>query len=175
MTSKKFTRLVAGSLLLELLAACSSVPTQTAITVSPAPAKSGYASVYIGRPPGGNVSIFPLAIHVDGNPAISLTPGQYTMIELPPGKHSIGVPDEAWNRAIAGVPHPVEFTVETGKTYYLLPSQRYEGAGYKFTSVGSVVVPERTAVTHNSFSVQTAAVSAALPEEFSKLAFVKTP
>ncbi len=173
MTSKTFLRRLVGSLMLSLLAACSSVPTQDAATISPTPARSGYASVYIGRPPGGNVSIFPLPIHVDGKPAISLTPGQYTTVELSPGKHDIGVPDEAWTRAIAGIPHPVELVVESGKTYYLLPTRRYEDAGYKFSSVGSVVVPERTAVTHSSFAVQTLGTSAAPPMEFNRLAYVK--
>jgi hypothetical protein len=175
MKSKKFLRLVAGSLSLNLLAACSSVPTPTAVTLSPAPARSGYASVYIGRPPGRNVSIFSLAIHIDGKPAISLRPGQFTTVELPPGKHTIGVPDETWTRAIAGIPHPVELVVESGKTYYLLPSLRYEDAGYNFISVGRAVVPEKTAVTHSSFSVQTTAANAAPPEEFSQLAYVKAP
>jgi hypothetical protein len=175
MMLKIFPRLLAGSLVLNLLAACSSVPPQTGATVSPAPARSGYASVYIGRPPGGNVSIFPLPIHVDGRTAISLTPGEYTTLELPPGKHSIGVPDEAWTRAIGGIPHPVELAVEPGKTYYLLPSRRYEDAGYKFTVVGAAVVPDRTAVTHSSFSVQTAAMNAAPPAEFGQLAYVAAP
>jgi hypothetical protein len=69
----------------------------------------------------------------------------------------------------------VEFTVELGKTYYVLPTIRYEDAGYRFTSVGSAVVPERTAVTHNSFSIQTAGMKAAPPEVFSQLGYVKAP
>jgi hypothetical protein len=175
MMSKKFSRLLAASLMLNVLAACSSVSTQTEAGISPAPPRPGYAAVYIGRPFGSGTSIFPLPIEVDSKPLISLAPNQYTTVELPPGPHSIGVPNEAWNRAIAGIPHPVEIAVEPGKTYYLLPSRRFEDAGYRFTSVGSVVVPERTAVTHSSFSVQTAAVNAAPPSEFSQLAYVRAP
>ena len=175
MTTKTFLRLLFCNLVLNLLTACSSVPTPTAATIAPTLARSGYASVYIGRPPGGNVSIFPLSIHVDGKPGISLTPGQYTTVELSPGKHSIGVPDEPWNRAIAGIPHPLEFQVESGKTYYLLPSVRYEDTGYKMTSIGSVVVPERTGVIHNSFSVQTAGANVTPPAEFSQLSYIKSP
>jgi hypothetical protein len=134
-----------------------------------------YASVYIGRPFGSGTSIFSLPVQIDGKPLISLAPNQYTTVELSFGPHSIGVPDEAWTRAIAGIPHPVELAAESGKTYYLLPSRRFEDAGYKFSPVGSVVVPERTAVTHSSFSVQTAGVNAAPPAEFSQLAYVKAP
>jgi hypothetical protein len=131
--------------------------------------------VYIGRPFGPNTSIFSLPVEVDGKPLISLAPNQYATLELPPGPHSIGVPDETWTRAIAGIPHPVELVVDSGKSYYLLPSRRYEDAGYKFSSVGSVIVPERTAVTHSSFSVQTAGMNAAPPAAFNQLAYVKAP
>ncbi len=169
-------RVLAIGVAFDLLAGCSSVPNQTAATASvPAPPRAGYASVYIGRPFGGNTSIFSLPVQVDGKPLASLAPNQYTTVELPPGPHSIGVPNEAWTRAISGIPHPVELVVELGETYYLLPSVRYEDAGYSFTSVGSVVVPERTAVGHSSFSVQTAAANAAPPAAFGQLAYVKAP
>jgi hypothetical protein len=171
---RAFPRVLAIGLAFQLLAACSSIPNQAAAPTS-APARAGYASVYIGRPFGSNTSIFSLPVQVDGKPLISLAPNQYTTVELPPGPHSVSVPDEAWTRAIAGIPHPVELLVESGKTYYLLPSRRYEDAGYKFSSVGSVVVPERTAVTHSSFSVQTGSVTTPPPAEFSQLAYVKAP
>jgi len=160
----------------DLLAACSSVPSQTAATsFTPVPSRAGHASVYIGRPFGWNTSIFSLPIEVDGKPLISLAPNQYTTIELAAGPHRVAVPDEAWTRAISGIPHPADFSVEPGKSYYLLPSRRSEDAGYRFTSVGSSVVPERTAVGHSSFSVQTAGANAAPPAEFSQLNFVKAP
>jgi hypothetical protein len=171
-----FARILVIGIAMDLLAACSTAPSQTAArTTAPAPPRVGYASVYIGRPFGNNTSVFPLPIEVDGKPLISLAPNEYTTVELTPGSHRIGVPDGTWTRAIGGVPHPVELAVEPGKTYYLLPSRRYEDAGYKFSSVGSVVVPERTAVTHSSFSVQTAAANAAPLTEFSQLSYVKAP
>ncbi len=174
MTPRALARVLVIGVALDLLAACSSVPSQTAATTAaPARPRTGYASVYIGRPFGNNTSVFSLPIEVDGKPLISLAPNQYTTVELVPGPHSIGVPDGTWTRAIAGIPHPVELAVESGKTYYLLPSRRYEDGGYRFSSVGSVVVPERTAVTHSSFSVQTAAANAAMPAEFSQLSYAK--
>jgi hypothetical protein len=176
MASSAFARLLAIGLAFQLLAACSSISNQSAATTFvPAPPRAGYASVYIGRPFGPNTSIFSLPVEIDGKPLISLAPNQYTTLELPPGPHSIGVPDETWTRAIAGIPHPVELVVDSAKTYYLLPSRRYEDAGYKYSSVGSVIVPERTAVTHSSFSVQTAGMNAAPPAAFYQLAYVKAP
>ena len=163
--------LAGGVATINLLAACSSISNQTEATTAPTPPRSGYASLHIGRPTGGNVSIFPLAIHVDGKPAASLSPGQYTTIELAPGKHSIGVPDGAWNRAISGTPHAAEFATESGKTYYALPTQWYEDAGYRVSMVGSVAVPHRTAVGHASFAIQ----SAGPPAEFGKLTYVRAP
>lgn len=120
---------------------------------------------------GGGVSIFPLAIQVDGRSVGSLPPGQYTTIEIAPGKHTIGVPNEAWTRAIAGTPHISEFVTEPGKTYYALPTHWYEDAGSTVSMVGSVVVPHRTAEGHNSFAIR----SGAAPSEFSQLAYVKLP
>jgi hypothetical protein len=170
MTFKKFSRVLTISLMLSLLAACSSVPSQTDATISPALPKPGYASVHIGRPPGRNVSIFSLAIHVDGKPFISLSPGEYTTIELPPGRHIISVPNETWTRAIAGNPHPVEFVVGSGKTYYALPTHWYEDGGYRTSLIGSVAVSEKTAITQSSFTIQTDP-----PAEFNRLTYVKAP
>src|SRR4029453_11032898 len=93
--SGRLSCLLAGAVVtINLLAGCSSIPNQTEATIAPAPPRPGYSSLHIGRPTGGNLSIFPLAIHVDGKPAASLSPGQYTTIEIAPGKHSIGVPNE---------------------------------------------------------------------------------
>ena len=163
-------RLVAIGFSFTLLAACSSVANQmNTSTFSPAPPRAGYASVYIGRPFGPNTSVFSLPVHVDGKPFASLGPNQYAMLELPPGQHSVGVPNEAWNRAIAGTPHPVEFKVDAGKAYYLLPSRRYEDGGQQFAFVGNAVVSHRVAVTHSSFSMQAVAANAAPPPEFGSL------
>jgi hypothetical protein len=117
------------------------------------------------------VSIFPLAIHVDGKPAASLSPGQYTTIEVAPGKHSIAVPEGTWNRAIAGTPHAAEFATESGKTYYALPTKWYEDAGNSVSMVGSVAVPHRSAVGHNSFGIQ----STGAPAAFGQLTYVRAP
>ncbi len=167
---RSLARLAAAGFAFTFLAACFSTANQQgASTFSPAPPSAGNGSVYIGRPFGPNTSIFSLPIHLDGKPLASLGPNQYVMVELPPGQHSVGVPDEAWNRAIAGKPHPVEFKVEAGKTYYLLPSRRYEDGGQQFAFVGNAVVSHRVAVTHSSFSVQVVAANAAPPPEFGSL------
>lgn len=163
-------RLAAAGVGFTLLSGCFSTASQQGpSTFSPAPPSAGHASVYIGRPFGPNTSVFSLPVHVDGKPFASLGPNQYARVELPPGQHSVGVPDEAWNRAIAGNPHPVEFKVEAGKTYYLLPNHRYEDGGQQFAFVGNAVVSHRVAVTHSSFSVQVMAANAAPPPEFGSL------
>jgi hypothetical protein len=163
--------LASGTITISLLGGCTSIPSHTEAAIAPIEPRAGYASLNIGRPTGGNVSIFPLAIHVDGKLAASLSPGQYTSIEIEPGKHTIGVPNEAWNRAIAGTPHVSEFVTVSGKTYYALPTQWYEDAGTTVSLVGSVAVPHRTAVGHNSFAIQSAGPS----PEFSQLTYVKSP
>lgn len=176
--SDRSARLLAAGLALSVLAACSPVANQTnagspATTAVSAPPRTGHATVYIGRPAGFSTSVFALPIQVDGKPLMSLPPGQYTTVELPPGPHNVGSPDEYWTRVISGVPHPAEFVVQTGKTYYLLPKRWAEDAGYSFTMVGAAVVPHKTAIGHASFSVQVAAVNAAPPPEFAQLTYVK--
>ena len=74
-----------------------------------------------------------------------------------------------------GVPHPANFAVEAGTVYYLLPKRWGEDAGYSYTMVGSVVVPQKTATTHSTFTVQATAASAAPPPEFDKLSYAKAP
>jgi hypothetical protein len=71
------------------------------------------------------------------------------------------------------VPHPADFVVEAGKAYYLLPKRWGEDAGYTYTMVGSVVVPQRSSVAHSTFSVHAAAASAPPPAEFDKLSYAK--
>ncbi len=169
-------RLIAIGLSLGLLTGCLSTsdPTPTtAASVAPSPPKAGYASVHIGRPFGFNTSVFALPIEVDGKALMSLPPGQYTTVELPPGPHRVGSPDEYWTRVISGVPHPAEFVVEAGKSYYLLPKSWGEDAGYRYTMVGSSVIPERDAVNHSTFSVRVAAANDAPPAEFRQLTYAK--
>jgi hypothetical protein len=178
--SGQAARLLAPVLAFHLLAACSSIANQTtaagtATTAAPAPPKAGYATVHIGRPFGFKTSVFALPIQVDRKPLMSLPPGQYTTVELPPGPHSVGSPNEFWTRAISGVPHPAEFVAEAGKAYYLLPRSWGEDAGYTYTMVGSVVVPQKSSVSHSTFSVHVAAASAAPPPEFTQLTYVKAP
>jgi len=138
------------------------------------PPKAGYAAVHIGRPPGFNVSVFAVPIQVDGKPLMSLPPGQYTTVELPPGPHTVSSPNEVWTRAISGTPHPVDFVVEAGKSYYLLPKRWYESDGsYTYTMVGAAVVPDKKAYSHSTFSVQVAAASDAPPTEFKQLTYTR--
>ena len=42
-----------------------------------------------------------------------------------------------------------EFAVEAGKAYYLLLKRWSEDAGYSYTMVGSVVVPQKTATAQH--------------------------
>ena len=170
-------RLLVVGLAFNLLTACSAVHNQTvgaAAVFVPVTPRAGHAIVYIGRPYTFHTSVFALPIEVDGKPLTSLPPGQYATVELPPGRHSVGSPNEYWTRVISGVPHPAEFVVEAGKSYYLLPKRWGEDAGYSYTMVGSVVAPQRTAVAHSTFSVQTAAANDAPPAEFRQLNSAKT-
>lgn len=171
-------RLLAVGLALHVLTACSSIHNQSVAAGGlfvPLPPKAGYATVYIGRPFTYHTSVFALPIQVDDKPLVSLPPGQYTAVQLAPGPHSVGSPNEYWTRVISGVPHPANFTVEAGKAYYLLPKRWGEDAGYSYTMVGSVVVPQRTATAHATFTVHAAAASATPPPEFDKLSFAKAP
>jgi hypothetical protein len=165
--------LLASSIVLSGLVGCSSLPNQAETSTGPTPPRQGYASLYIGRPSGPNVSHFSLPIEIDGKSVISLAPGQYTAVELVPGKHTISVPDEYWNRVIAGTAHPAEFAVESEKRYYALPANWYADAGYQTSVVRSVAVSERVALPHNSFEIRPAAANAGSPAEFGQLTYVK--
>jgi hypothetical protein len=172
--SGRSARLLAAWAMLNLLTSCSAIHNQTTgatATFVPVPPKAGHATVYIGRPFTFHTSVFALPIQVDGKPLTSLPPGQYATVDLPPGPHSVGSPNEAWTRMISGVPHPAEFVVEAGKAYYLLPKRWGEDAGYTYTMVGSVVVPQRSSVAHATFSVHVAAAGAATPPEFAQLTY----
>lgn len=150
------------------LPACSTLPNRDA-NFSATPPKPGYAAVYIGRPHGLNVSYFPLPIELNGKPLVSLAPNQYVRVDLPPGKHSVAVPNTTWARMISGIPHPAEVKAEAGKIYYLLP-KRWAGETYlTVTIINGIAIPHQTAVGHSSFSVQTAAASTAPPPEFLNL------
>jgi hypothetical protein len=117
------------------------------------------------------VSHFSLPIEIDGKSATSLSPGEYTVVELAPGRHTISVPDEYWSRAIAGTPHPAEFAVESGRKYYALPTHWYADAGTQVSVVRSVAVAEQVARPHNSFEVKPATPNAGSPAEFSQLSY----
>ncbi|MDN4999608.1 hypothetical protein ACFQZO_01755 [Bradyrhizobium sp. GCM10027634] len=157
-----------------LLSGCLSAPEQTTVASAlPAPPKAGHASVNIGRPFGFNTSVFALPIEVDGKRLMSLPPGQYTTVDLPPGPHNVSSPDEYWTRVISGTPHPAQFTVEAGKSYYLLPKSWSEDGGYRYTMVGASVVPEKTGINHSTFSVQVTGANDAPPAEFRQLSFAK--
>lgn len=170
--------MLVASLAFLTLAACTPVADQkieASSTVSaPGAARAGHATVYIGRPAGFRTSVFPLPIEVDGRALTSLSPGHYTTVELPTGPHKVGSPDEYWTRVISGVPHPAEFVVESGKTYYLLPTRWGVDAGTRYALVGPAVVPHRTAVAHASFSVQVTKASAPPPTEFAQLTYAKS-
>jgi hypothetical protein len=162
-------------LLVSLLGGCASVPESgggagaTAAKFSPSPPKPGFGAVYVGRPMGWRTTVFQVPIEVDGRPLASVGPNEYARTELPAGRHSVGVPESYWTTVINGIPHPVEITVESGKSYYLLPT---EWAGREHTSivmVGTVVVPTRTAESHSSFSVQTIAPAGEPPAAFAGL------
>ena len=95
--SARSARLLAVGLALHFLTACSSIHNQTVAAGGvfvPVPPKAGYATVYIGRPYTFHTSVFALPIHVDDKPLMSLPPGQYTAVELVPGPHSVGSPNE---------------------------------------------------------------------------------
>ena len=98
-------RLIVVGLVLHFLTACSSIHNQTVAAGGlfvPVPPKAGYATVYIGRPYTFHTSVFALPIQVDDKPLTSLPPGHYTAVELAPGPHSVGSPNEYWTRVISG-------------------------------------------------------------------------
>ncbi|UFZ03881.1 DUF2846 domain-containing protein [Bradyrhizobium ontarionense] len=155
-----------------LTAGCSSVPVQTEAAKPPEAPRPGYATLHVGRPTGFNVSIFPITIDIDGKTVASLAPGRYITVELAPGKHVMEVPNNAWSRAINGIPHQVEFTTTAGKTYYALPTDWYSGSTQRVTMVGSAVVVDRVADHQTAFAVQEAA---APPAEFASLSHTPSP
>lgn len=116
--------LLAG-LAIALTAGCSSVPIGNEAAKPPEAPRTGYATLHVGRPTGFNVSVFPVTIDIDGKTVGSLAPGRYMTVELAPGKHTLEVPNNAWSRAINGIPHQVEFTTAAGKTYYALPFRQH--------------------------------------------------
>ncbi|GLH78192.1 hypothetical protein SSBR45G_31010 [Bradyrhizobium sp. SSBR45G] len=161
-----------AGLAIALTAGCSSVPVQTEAARPPEGPRPGYAALHVGRPTGFNVSVFPITIDIDGRTVASLPPGRYITVELAPGKHTLEVPNNAWSRAINGLPHPVEFTTMAGKTYYALPTEWNSGSTQRVTMVGSAVVVDRVADHHRSFAVQEAA---APPAEFARLSYTPSP
>ncbi len=161
---------------LALLTACGSVPntegnsaSQSGAAFSPTPPKPGLGAVYIGRPMTFHTSVFAVPLEVDGKPLASLGPDQYARLELPPGHHEIAATNNAWSRAINGVPHPVGLNIEAGKIYYLLPT-RWEGERrMNIVMINNIAIPSQTAVGHSGFSVEVKSPNAAPPADFRQL------
>jgi hypothetical protein len=153
------------------LSECSTMPNNRA-NFETAPPKPRFAALYIGRPAGSNVSVFPVPIELDGRPLVSLGPNDYTRIELPAGLHKIEVPDNTWTRAINYTPHPVNLTVEAGKSYYLLPIDWAGASHLQVTMVDNAAVPETVAEGHSSFSVETVSSGGPAPSQFHNLIYV---
>lgn len=116
-----------------------------------------------------HTSVFAVPLEVDGKPLASLGADQYVRVELPAGPHAIGAANNAWSRAINGVPHPVQLTVEAGKIYYLLPTRWAGESRMNIIMVNGMAIPEQTAVGHSSFSVQVGSPGALPPAAFQKL------
>jgi hypothetical protein len=165
------------AVLLTLTAACSTVPNNagdaaaTAVPFAPVAPRPGYGAAYIGRPMTMNTSVFAVPIEVDGKPLVSLGPDQYVRVELPPGSHRIATADTLWSRSINGRPHPAEVNVESGKTYYLEPTQWSEGGHFTIIYVNGMAIPEQAAVLQSTFSVQVGTP----PADFVKLTRVEPP
>jgi hypothetical protein len=159
-------------LALAVLGACSSLPNSGATTFSNPPPKRGFGTVYVGRPFGGNTSVFSLPIELDGQQLTSLGPNEYTRIEVAPGPHKLKVPDDFWTRTINGIPHAVDLTVEPGKSYYLLPKTWAGNPHTQVVVMGNMAVPESTADAHSSFSVQTSGANGEPPNAFLQLSYV---
>jgi hypothetical protein len=156
---------------LALLAACSTLPNSRA-NFSSSPPKQGFGAVYVGRPFGFQTSVFPIPVELDGRPLVSLGPNEYTRVEVASGRHKLGVPESYWTRTINGIPHAVDLTVESGKSYYLLPTRWGENPHTQVVVMGNMAVPESTADAHSSFSVQTIASVGEPPPAFLKLTYV---
>jgi hypothetical protein len=144
-----------------------STPPASAQGFSVQAPRPGFAAIYIGRPFGGNTSIFSLPIELDGRPLVSLGPNNYTRVEVRPGRHVIAVPDNAWTVAISGKPHPAAVAAQAGKSYYLLPKSWAGQQRVNIVVIGSVVAPTITADSHSSFSVQ----SGGPPKDFTGLSY----
>ncbi len=136
------------------------------------PPKPGFAVLYIGRPAAGNISMFPVPIELDGQPLVSLGPNDYTKIQVPPGRHTVRVPDTYWTRVINSTPHPVELNVESGKSYYLLPTFWAGDPHLQVTVVGRTAVAETTAEGHTGFSMETVSRGGREPAKFQNLTYV---
>jgi hypothetical protein len=131
--------------------------------------KQGYGVLYVGRPMTMNTSVFAIAVELDGRPLASLGPNQFTRVELRPGSHSLGVKDDYWNGVISGRPHPAEVRIESGKTYYALPTRWAGETTTNIVIIGNSAIPTQSAVAHSSFAVQP---SGTPPKDFDGLTFV---
>lgn len=146
--------------------ATASSPPPAASKFAPRPPRAGSGVVYLGRPSGFHVSLFPVPIELDGQPLATVGPGRYVRVELSPGPHVISARDDWWSGAINGKPHPLSLTVEPGKIYYLLPKRWAGEVRTQINVVGNVVYPSQVAQMQSSFSVQPSAPGTAPPPEF---------
>jgi len=166
---------ILGAIALLPVAGCSSIPSGDTAALPAAsvfavtPPKPGYGVVYVGRPRSGNTSIFSVPLELDGKPLASVGFDKFIRVELPPGRHQIVAVNDTWSRAINGIPHPVDLTVEPGKVYYLLPKRWAANPGMTITMIGSMAIPEQKAEGHSSFSVQESPPTAAPPPQFLQL------
>lgn len=96
------------------------------------PPASGRGVVYIGRPDGRDVSLVPLQLELDGRSLVGLGLNEYTRVELPPGNYRFAAADAYLTWISFGTPVPLEFKVEEGVRYFLVPVSReghYESGG----------------------------------------------
>jgi Protein of unknown function (DUF2846) len=162
----KFAYLVSMGLSL-CFAPCFGGKANAQGSFAPTAPKPGFGAIYIGRPLGWNTSLFPLPVELNGKPLVSLSPNQYTRVEVRPGRHTVTVPNNFWTRAISGNPHQVAVNVQAGGSYYLQPTRWLTNERPSMAVVNGIAIPTRTADPQSSFSVH----AGAPPPAFSGLAF----
>ena len=156
-----------GTCLALCFAACFGGTANAQTGFAPKAPKPGFGAVYIGRPHGWNTSYFPLPVELDGKPLASLSPNQYTRVEVRPGRHTVAVPNNFWTRAISGNPNPVVVNVRAGSSYYLQPTRWQTNERPSIAVINGIAIPTRTADPQAGFSVHTGAP----PSVFSGLGF----
>lgn len=126
-------KLVATILAFALTSGCSTTPpNKGADSFVDRPPGSGHGVVYIGRPDGKDVSLVTLQLEIDGRSLVGLGVNEYTRMELPPGTYRFAAADTYLTWISFGTPVPLEFKVEEGARYFLIPVSReghYESGG----------------------------------------------